>query len=371
MTTAERLQSIIDSKSAIATAITEKGGTLASAAPLADYAAAVRSIPTGGTEKYPLDKLGYDDDGSLATSIANTMSLWEGKTPYGGVFGDNTTIRVLPNIDLSNATNLQNYANGCSALVYVPYIDAPKVTNINYLLPKTTSLKYVPGINAPLATTASGLFNLSTVEYIGDLKLPKLSNTNGLFGNLTHLVAIGNLELASSVSNASLMFYNCTKLQFMDLSSTKFTTINEMFSMCTSLKEAHINMQNTTNAKMIFGASSANGCPNVIPWITFGSHSGCNVNGTGTKAIGTNLLKRYQESLVSIDLRGAINWGTVHPSSLQSFIDNLPARFYKDTNNMNVITAGSACTIQFSAATKATLTDAQKIQITSKNYTIA
>lgn len=48
MSIASKLQSIVDTKAAIKTAINEKGGSITDSTPFADYATAITNLPSGG-----------------------------------------------------------------------------------------------------------------------------------------------------------------------------------------------------------------------------------------------------------------------------------------------------------------------------------
>ena len=345
MTTAERLQSILDSKSAIAAAITEKGGTLASAAPLSDYAAAVRSIPTGGKEKYPLADLGYDPDGTLATQMDKSlrwMKIFASKTDMSYAFDSVTDAVVLPNFDYANVTAVTSFCRNSGIKYFPPSIVMPKVTSLGSAFQGMQNCDKFGDLSAPLATSAAWAFSGVSFVLIGSLDLPKVTNASTMFRNSSSLVYIKSLNMPA-VTNAGGMFYGCS-----------------------SLLEVRWDVKSVTYSEDCF-----TGCDDIALWLNWGSWSGCDVNGSGSKAIGTHLLKRFNENQKSLDLRGAKNWGLVSPQSLQHTIDNLPARFYIDGNNFNMVTAGSTCKLLFSPETKAALTDAQKLQITSKNYTIA
>lgn len=365
MTIAEKLESIAQTKSDIAAAIIAKGGTLAADAPFADYAAAIRALTTGSAgDRYPLDVMGYDPDGSLASSIAGGLSRWNTKKPtdsYYGMFNGDTVTRVIPALDFTQTPSLSHFANGATAVTYIPYINALKATTL-YAALRMTGAKYIPGINAPLCTDVNMLFNGASVEYIGELNLPVVTDYSALFNGCQSLVAIGSMTLNDRPTSAETMFYDCQSLRQFVAEDFAPATVQNMFVRNRQLQEVRMNMRYATATKEFFGPdSTAWNCPDCAAWLNWGDDSGASMSPSA-------LNKRYHPDQTVLDFRGLMNWGTLHPASLQYTIDNLPMRAY---------TSGGAgvrdtpCTIQFSAATKAVLTDDQKDTLMAKNYTIA
>lgn len=77
MSIASKLQSIVDTKAAIKTAINEKGGSITDSTPFADYATAITNLPSGGS--ISLAPLSMDSVPADGITIVSTVKTWADK----------------------------------------------------------------------------------------------------------------------------------------------------------------------------------------------------------------------------------------------------------------------------------------------------
>ena len=285
-------------------------------------------------------------------ATAATVQATAATASYVNLFANNSSIRVLPNMDCSQTPSLQQLCNNATKLAYIPYITAPKATTLSAVFRMCISLKYAPGINAALATDCGMLFGGdAALEYVGELNLPKATNFKDAFASCSQLRGIGSLTLPGHTSApvAQAMFYECTQLREFAAEDFAPSTANGMFSGCSQLREARMSLGNCTNT-----SNFVKNCPDVALWLNWN-------NGGDTQPIKGS----YPAAQTYLDFTGATNWGTDHPASLAYTIEHLIDRHNLDG------TAGASCVIGFSAKTKAALTAAQIQAITSKNYTIS
>ena len=100
-TTAEKLQAIVNSKSAIKTAINNKGGSITDSTPLDEYATAISNLPS-------IDSL---IDGSITTIDSNATSIRQ----YAFYFNDTITSVNFPYVE-TIGTLAFYYASGFTSL---------------------------------------------------------------------------------------------------------------------------------------------------------------------------------------------------------------------------------------------------------------
>lgn len=133
MTTASKLQALVDGLEDTREAIETKGATLPAGSPLGDYPGAVESIE--GEPWVPKPEPGQ------LTSTSSMFSGWSGLltsvelfdtsnvTNVNGMFDGCSLLESVPLFDTSNVTNMGTMFRGCSSLVEVELTDCSKVTN--------------------------------------------------------------------------------------------------------------------------------------------------------------------------------------------------------------------------------------------------
>ena len=227
-TITDKLNKLAETKSAIKTAIVNKGVAVSDSDTFASYASKIASISGGGSaHEFDFTVLGYDEEECReANEIANIM-----------IASGYTVEDINKSIDYS----VKLYTGSTSSLVSSNNIQA-------YFYPKKSSSLY--------------LYNF-ICKYI-----PKVSYSNNPNG--TPIIKIGtpvNLNTLSSFS-----FGSCTSLiDIPQLDTSNFTSLSSMFNGCTSLnvdREVIFNAAKATSTQDMFYKSG------YIKKVTFTNTSG-------------------------------------------------------------------------------------------------
>ena len=180
-TIAENLQTIIDIKADIKTAIENKGVDMTNT-PFSEYSTKIDEITTGG--------------GSGKIDIAAT----------GIKFGNSTFTEIPDVFDFSNVTNMSNMFYLCASLTTIPLLDTTNVTNMFGMFYNCTKLQSIPELNTSNATSMGYMF----FSCVSLTTIPLLDTTK--------------------VTDMTRMFYNCTKLQSIPLLECgKVTNMDTIF----------------------------------------------------------------------------------------------------------------------------------------------
>lgn len=129
-------------------------------------------------------------------------------------FFNNCKVAAIPEIDTSNATNVNNMFSGCNRLYTIPELDFSNVTSSTYLFQNCSSLQRLPNLNLIKNTSLNYTFyGCSTLISIGEIRCDSVSSISNVFGysNISTLMHIGgfkNLGMKSSVSGTSSSFLN-------------------------------------------------------------------------------------------------------------------------------------------------------------------
>ena len=179
-TTTEKLQAILNSKAAIKAAIEGKGVENVGDV-LSTYAAAISSIPTGGSgwtghaDVEGLKAIGWTDE-DIAYYQQHGVNWNEEDDQYHLVPEDNKALYGVINIH-----NIRDYKD---ILVYLPKIDTSSVTSMSNMFQSCYSLVSVPLFDTSSVTSMSNMFhNCFSLAYIN----------------------LNNLKISVAVSNTSLL----------------------------------------------------------------------------------------------------------------------------------------------------------------------
>lgn len=224
-TIAEKLTAVANSKAAIASAITGKGGTVPTK--FSDYGTAVSSLPntyTAGDEGKVVSNgalvsqtsLTITENNTYDTTTKNSVTVNVSGGGGGGsdLFKSVVTRQDYPHwtvsaSDLSGVTIIGDYAfSGCSGLTSITI--PAGVTNIgNYVFYRCTG---VVSITIPNSVTRFGTFVFSNCNHLESVTLP-----NGITqipqGTFEHCEALGSFSIPDSVTSiGSNAFRYCTSL---------------------------------------------------------------------------------------------------------------------------------------------------------------
>ena len=190
-TIAENLQTILDIKNDIKSAIITKGVSVADTDSFTTYADKIESIETGGGDNVPkinIQKEGIKFAYSTFTEVPEWTD-WSGITNMRYMFRYCSSLTTIPLIDTSNVTNISYMFAGCSSLTTIPQLDTSKVTNM-------TSMFY----------------DCSKLTAIPQLDTHNVTDMQSMFYDCSSLTTIPQLD-TSKVTNMTSMFYDCTKLE--------------------------------------------------------------------------------------------------------------------------------------------------------------
>ena len=387
MSTADKLNKLITTKSAIKEAIQNKGVTVTDTDTFASYADKIGQI-SGGSSAAALDfgsinyayappylKNGLDD------SVAY-LNNWT-----GNLFKKDNNLMFLPKVEIidSEPVRLEYVEDTFPKLLIFPDIDFKhKDINGEALFRYSTALSiHLKNIN--FTGSLANLFwrcpNLVDITCSGLTIDSNVTDASNCFKECPYLTAVPDLfnGAQTGLTNLYQMFYECYGMTTIDLSSWKFgqvTNMHNMFRNCNNTITIDITgidtSQMTSTSDMAFmcygcyslvrirGAIDLIGMnPTALPSLGYG------VNRLTTitfKNLGSNA------DIASLDLYpdGYTSWGLGDEESKQSFIDSVLTYSYDRTAN-----GLSTLELTMSAEQKALLTEEQITAIQAKGYTIS
>ena len=166
--------------------------------------------------------VGYDKEADKVNIVRTSPNshVW-----YGEVVDPS---QALPTISLNNTKN-------------TPTLDT--LTNMFYLDNWSNA--------APTSITFGNNSNLKSIKKLKGLDTSNVTNMNNLFYGCSSLTSLDLSSLdTSKVTGMSYMFSGCSSLTSLDLSNwdtSKVTIMGNMFSRCSSLKDVYITVEATLN----------------------------------------------------------------------------------------------------------------------------
>ena len=232
-TIAENLQTIIDIKQDIKTAIENKGVTVGDSS-FSEYSTKIDEITTGGGDtttysyKTPtadvegLKALGWDDESIGYFRDNNLCYDWQkdnyivtegNKELYGVVTKDNiSTYKSDPNfvycpmIDTSNVTSMVNKFYYCSSLQSIPLLDTSNVTNMYRMFYNCLTLQSIPQFDTSNVTNMEHMFAYcSQLTTIPTLDTSNVTDMSNMFEDCDSLTTIPLLD-CGNVTNMGTIF---------------------------------------------------------------------------------------------------------------------------------------------------------------------
>lgn len=171
MTTASKLQALVDGLEATRQAIEGKGATLPAGSPLGDYPGAVESIESGGGDPWvPKPRPGQLTSTSYMFSgwseLLTSVELFDTSnvTSMSSMFNNCSLLVEVPLFDTSNVTNTGTMFNGCSSLVEVELTDCSKVTNTNNMFGTTIRSTQATSLERLILPGMTSGFNLRNTK---------------------------------------------------------------------------------------------------------------------------------------------------------------------------------------------------------------
>ena len=254
-TVAENLQTILDIKSDIKTAIINKGVSVADSDSFTTYADKIESIETGGTggggesttEGFDFSVLGYDTtlnnscNDKIQADIDYSKTIldkWNPNTTSAyDAFRYDTKLVYCPNIDTSKVTTMQYMFNSCKSLTTIPVLNTSNVTIMQYMFYDCSNLTTIPLLDTSNVTDMFGMFYLcSSLQSIPQLDTSNVTKMGSMFYECSNLTTIPEID-TSKVTNMNSMFQNCSSLQSIPLLDTSnVTNVQNMIRYCNKLQ---------------------------------------------------------------------------------------------------------------------------------------
>lgn len=269
-TIAENLQTIVDIKEDIKTAIENKGVDMSNT-PFSEYSTKIDEITTGGSNTFVVPD-GMKFQGSTITSVPENLDFSD-VTDMSNMFMDCSNLENA-NINTNSATNMEGLFSGCYNMITAPELKTSKVTSMRYMFKGDISnkmkLKSVPLYDTTNVTDMYGMFYYNNqLETIPSFNTSNVTNMGGMFGECTKLKTIPQID-TSKVTNMANMFSTCTLFNTMpQLDTSNVTDMQSMFYICNNLTEIpQLDTSKVTNARYMF-----NSCTSLtkIPQLNFGS----------------------------------------------------------------------------------------------------
>lgn len=289
MTIADNLQTLIDCKADMKSAIEERGVTVSGG--LSTYADAIRQIDKKLIyNKYPEGKeeteyfIEYNMNNSWFVNKETgvwTLKPWD--TADGRVL-DNPYLpagdscywgypkwKIVGDKPYNGAASVLNHGHvfyGLENIRYIPYLDVSELKSVAHLFCEMGSLISVGGFDSNRYTDFTHLF----YGCWRLRKIPYLDTSNGemfdeMFRGCISLCEIPKLQFENAVSCSS-MFEDCGELTeiHIDFSNNKLTHVGRMFQNCSKLtKIGDFYIDNVKSATGMFsGCKSLTEVPNLI-----------------------------------------------------------------------------------------------------------
>lgn len=382
-TITDKLNKLAETKSAIKTAIVNKGVSISDSDTFASYADKIGSIEGGSSLP----------DAVFITSNGLECPEINPDAEYPMIFSmDDNCVKFTDRIITLNTTSLTGlFRHFSNPNKY----NAPS-GNLTLIFPNVTNIKYLMMGNASTVINRNNPFNLTIIAssklteaqnmfsnwQSGDNQTVTLSNFgnvtsfNGTFRNCNDVSHFYGLD-TSSATDFRYMFYSSQTKTIPELDTSKGTDFRYMFYECSSLTSIQeLDTSRGTNFSSIFDA-----CVKLIKVASLSLKSlNSTISNTYFTGYGARANLRYVlikdfgtgSGCTSASFTYWPKWGIedetipLSAGARQSVIDTLITYSYDRA------TAGySTCTITLHANTKALLTEDEIAQITAKGYTLA
>ena len=275
-TIAENLQTILDIKNDIKSAIIAKGVSVADSDGFATYPSKIESIESGGTgggaDGFDFSVLGYDitlnnscndkiqEDIDYSKTI---LDNWNPNTTNArNKFENNTKLVYCPLLDTINVTDMYSMFRNCKSLTTIPQLNTTKATNMNSMFYYCSALTALPAIDTSNVTNMDSMFNnCATLTTIPLLNTSKVTSMYQMFAYCTLLQSIPLLD-TSNVTNMQYMFVDCKSLTTIPAINTSKVTNFKQFIDITKLQSLPLldmdSVSSSSNINNFFGFSTSN-----------------------------------------------------------------------------------------------------------------
>ena len=217
MSTADKLNKLLETKQAIKQAIIDKGVEVTDDTKFADYPSKISSIPMEGGDPY------YEDLYNLRTNNGTNMA---------GLFSYCTASELnLSNIDTSKVTDMQYMFSNCSSSVNIQGWDTGNVTNMSNMFNYFSGSIDISQLDTSNVTNVGYMFNGANTDNIilTELSFSKCTKLDNMFASTKGTT----LDLSSwDISNITSLYnmFSSTNYKKIDLTGWKTTNVTNMNS---------------------------------------------------------------------------------------------------------------------------------------------
>ena len=201
-------------------------------------------------------------------------------TNFAGMFSDCSILKTIPAFRTSNALNMDAMFNNCFKLVQIPEINTSNVGSFNSTFNNTSCLQYVPPLNTQNGLTFTSMFASSSIEKLYPINLSSARSVSSMFAS-------------SSIANAYLYNY--------DLSAATFKSGTNIFGGCVNMNAIRLKYASDLTPGDI---SYNNPVREIIT-------DGANISSSFQVVYGTEYLRRMVLKNLSSNFRGHISSSSV------------------------------------------------------------
>ena len=253
MSTADKLNKLLETKQAIKQAIINKGVEVADDTVFADYPSKISSIPMEGGDPY------YEDFYNMRTNNGTDMSyLFQScKNPELNLF----------NLDTSEATDMSYMFSYCNSQIKLSDWDMSKVVNTSYMFQSFTNKNQYLDLSI---LDFGNVTNTNSMFYDCDIDYVDIRNCNFDFSKITNLqymlrcrgteLDLSNWDITGITDMKYMIYYcYCKKIDLTNWVTTSVTNMNNMINNCSYLEELIIpdwDMTNVTSTSNMFSGCS-------------------------------------------------------------------------------------------------------------------
>ena len=250
MSTADKLNKLLETKQAIKQAIIDKGVEITDDTKFADYPSKISSIPMEGGDPY------YEEFYNMRTSNGTNMA---------SMFARTSGELDLRRVDVSNVTDMKYMFDHSSASVNIDGWDTNNVTDMSYMFYYFTGSVDASKLDTSKVTNASYMFGYANTDNIilTGLSFPKCTKLDYIFDNATGTT----LDLSSwDISNITSMssMFSSAKYTRIDLTGWNTSNVTNMYNMFNTYNNPLVeliipdwDMTKATSNSGFFGSSAS------------------------------------------------------------------------------------------------------------------
>lgn len=253
-TIAENLQTIIDIKADIKTAIENKGVTVGDAS-FSEYAGKIDSIEAGGSASIDVGALGIKFGNSTFTEIPDIFDF-NNVTDVMYMFYRCEYLTSVPLFDTSNVSSMYGMFRGCSSLTSIPLFDTSNVTDMQEMFDNCLSLTTIPQFNTSNVNSMREAF--SNCEELITLPEFDCSGFNGRGQQGLHIVGdtILPIQNIGGFKDLGKGFIENNFWSVVSLNTLFDLTYESCMNIINKVYDMNLNTKYTVNPRIVFSTTS-------------------------------------------------------------------------------------------------------------------